>query len=284
VQTLTSPSLIRIIRQLASYKYSKTAHILVAFPALASCDLPVIEDLPGFIREPTLRCLRIVRNKILVHHVARAFKRLSDEDNAIARLVALSISFRKYRVSIAPLQVPSEIIRFLQMTKELKPLTVLEIGTARGGTLFLFTRVAMPEARLVTVDLPGGPFGGGYPDWMSVLLRSFARDKQRIDLVRGDSHSDRTNRLVRELVGSIPVDVLFIDGDHTYEGVRRDFETYSGLVRKGGLVAFHDIVPGPAELGVGVPKFWNEIKSRYEHTEIIAHADQGAYGIGVLQL
>jgi predicted O-methyltransferase YrrM len=34
---------------------------------------------------------------------------------------------------------------------------VLEIGTERGGTLFLFTRAADPEAKLVSIDLPSGP-------------------------------------------------------------------------------------------------------------------------------
>jgi len=42
-------------------------------------------------------------------------------------------------------------------------------------------------------------------------------------------------------------DFLFIDGDHTYEGVEGDFEMYSPLVRRGGIIAFHDIVPGPPE-------------------------------------
>jgi predicted O-methyltransferase YrrM len=37
-------------------------------------------------------------------------------------------------------------------------------------------------------------------------------------------------------------DFLFIDGDHTYQGVKQDFQMYSPLVKKGGIVAFHDIV------------------------------------------
>jgi predicted O-methyltransferase YrrM len=39
------------------------------------------------------------------------------------------------------------------------------------------------------------------------------------------------------------VDFLFIDADHSYEGVKKDFEMYSPLVRKGGIIAFHDIIP-----------------------------------------
>jgi hypothetical protein len=45
----------------------------------------------------------------------------------------------------------------------------LEIGTARGGTLFFLTRLASPHATIVSVDLPGGPFGGGYPRRRALL-------------------------------------------------------------------------------------------------------------------
>jgi predicted O-methyltransferase YrrM len=41
------------------------------------------------------------------------------------------------------------------------------------------------------------------------------------------------------------LDFLFIDGDHTYKGVKEDFEMYSPLVRKGGVIAFHDITKHP---------------------------------------
>ena len=57
------------------------------------------------------------------------------------------------------------------------------------------------------------------------------------------------------------IDFLFIDGDHTYEGVKSDFEMYSPLVRSGGLIALHDIVPGPEGCVGGVPKYWSELKA-----------------------
>jgi predicted O-methyltransferase YrrM len=88
------------------------------------------------------------------------------------------------------------------------------------------------------------------------------------------------------------LDFLFIDGDHSYEGVKKDFEIYSSLVRKGGIIAFHDIVPDyytrygirtPSYTG-GVPKFWNEIKYNYRYIEIIEDPNQDGYGIGVLYL
>ena len=51
-----------------------------------------------------------------------------------------------------------------------------------------------------------------------------------------------------------PIDVLFIDGDHTYAGVRQDWLMYRSLCARGALVAFHDIAPQvPENPEIGVP-------------------------------
>jgi predicted O-methyltransferase YrrM len=89
---------------------------------------------------------------------------------------------------------------------------------------------------------------------------------------------------LRGFLGREKVDLLFIDGDHTYEGVKKDFEMYSPLVRKGGIIAFHDIVFGPFENVSGVPKFWDQIKYRYKHLGIVNNWNQGGYGIGVIYI
>lgn len=92
---------------------------------------------------------------------------------------------------------------------------------------------------------------------------------------------------MKRILGGHKLDFLFIDGDHTYECVKKGFEMYSPLVRKGGLIAFHDIVPGPLECVGGVPKFWNEIKQKYGRDkviEIVKDWKQGGYGIGVLMV
>ncbi len=78
------------------------------------------------------------------------------------------------------------------------------------------------------------------------------------------------------------VDVLFIDGDHTYEGVKKDFELYSSLVKVGGIIAFHDIYPGPAKDNVGVLEFWSECRKHFNYKEIIKDFQQGSHGIGVI--
>ena len=190
------------------------------------------------------------------------------------------------QMSIRPLQVPWEIRILLGLLWVLRPKRILEIGTAGGGTLFLFSQVADPNAIIISIDLPGGPFGGGYPEWKIPLYKSFKRyPSQKIFLIRANSHDTKTLNLVKKILGNHKLDFLFIDGDHTYEGVKKDFEMYSPLVRKGGLIAFHDIVPGPQEYVGEVPKFWNEIKQKYDKqriVEIVEDWRQGGYGIGIL--
>jgi cephalosporin hydroxylase len=91
------------------------------------------------------------------------------------------------------------VAKLLEVVAELRPRVVLEIGTAGGGTLFLFTRVADPEAKIISVDLPGGPFGGGYLRWKIPLYKSFSRGRQKIYLLRRDSHDPRTLEEVRRI-------------------------------------------------------------------------------------
>jgi predicted O-methyltransferase YrrM len=181
-------------------------------------------------------------------------------------------------------QKRSEIEAVLRILAANPPRRTLEIGTWRGATLFLLSRVAHPRATLVTVDLPGGPFGGGYGRNWEPILRAMPRSTQALKLIRGDSHDRETLAAVTEVFAPATVDFLLIDGDHSYDGVQQDFEWYSPLVRPSGFVALHDIVPGPERLVGAAPRFWNEIKESYENRELVADREQGGWGIGLLKL
>jgi predicted O-methyltransferase YrrM len=187
-----------------------------------------------------------------------------------------------YLLYIIPTQVRDELAELACIVESLEPGAVLEIGTANGGSLFLWSRLASSDATVVSVDLPGGQLGGGYPKWKIPFYESFAREKQRIWLVRGDSHDANTFRRVRRILGAQELDFLFVDGDHTYGGVKRDFEMYSPLVRKGGIIAFHDIMPHPLDSGCEVSKFWNELKNTQGAREIVNDLRLRWGGIGLL--
>jgi predicted O-methyltransferase YrrM len=188
--------------------------------------------------------------------------------------------FRRAR-EFAALQKPLELSPLLRLVEELRPRTVLEIGTQAGGTLYCWCKLADPSAHIVSIDLPGGDFGGGYTREREEEMRlHFPQNGQRLDLIQADSHSPQTLTDLRSRVdGSL--DFLFIDGDHTYEGVKQDFEMYQPLVRSGGLIAFHDICEHRKQVGCDVDVYWREIRERYRHEEFIA-PPQTWGGIGVL--
>lgn len=149
----------------------------------------------------------------------------------------------KARFEHDAIQKHEELAGFLALIADLEPLKIIvEVGAFRGGTLWAWQQLG---ARVIGVDLPPA----GYPDGPNV-------NDEGMTVILGDSHAQTTvDQLVQELAGE-PIDVLFIDGDHTYEGVKADYELYSPLVRPGGVVGFHDICPHPHMPFIEVDKFW----------------------------
>lgn len=180
----------------------------------------------------------------------------------------------------SPIQIADELAQLVSDVKSLNPQTVVEIGTHRGGTLYLWTRLAQSAANLISIDLPGGRFGGGYSPFRIPIYKRFARECQKVHLIRADSHADSTVEKTKLLLAGKPIDFLYIDGDHTYEGVKKDWELYSPLVRAGGLVVFHDIAGVYAD--TKVRPLWDAIKLAYAHKEYVCDRG-GKFGIGVLQ-
>lgn len=184
------------------------------------------------------------------------------------------------------IQVPEEFAAALDVVGRAQPRTVVEIGTACGGTLFGWAQVAHPEARLISMDLTGGVGGGGYMPHHEPHFRSFCAPGQHLTCILGDSTRPDIIKRVDTALGGSAVDVLFIDGDHSYEGVSKDFANYRRLVRDGGLILFHDIQPPDPDGAqpMGVWRFWREIKAEYRHTEIIHDPKQHSAGIGILHV
>jgi predicted O-methyltransferase YrrM len=184
---------------------------------------------------------------------------------------------------IAPGQSKWELAQLLNWIKQRPaPASVLEIGTARGGTLFCWCALAAPDATIISLDLPGGIHGGGYPPWKLDLYRRFAGDKQKIHLLRGDSHNQAMLEEVKKILPPGGLDFLFIDGDHTLAGVRSDYEMYSPLVKPGGAIIFHDIAVHRPEFDCHVDELWNQIKQGRKYWEFVEEPPQGMYGIGVI--
>jgi predicted O-methyltransferase YrrM len=174
-------------------------------------------------------------------------------------------------------QSREEMKKLVQHLACIRPKRIMEIGTAKGGTLFLWGKIFDPDL-LISIDLPNGMYGGIGTE-NDERYKTFGRD---VRLLRKDSHDMKTWNEAAGMVGEKMLDFLFIDGDHTYDGVRYDFEMYRPLVRPGGLIAMHDIMTHDPKYNCQVDEFWKLVKRTYKTFEIIADKKQKFYGIGVM--
>jgi predicted O-methyltransferase YrrM len=178
-------------------------------------------------------------------------------------------------IAVRPIQVRGEIVSLLALLRAEQPRRVVEIGTANGGTLYLLAWASAADARILSVDIKD------YDPLYRRVFESFGRGDQQVRVMQADSHLDSTRDAVRGHFED-QLDFVFIDGDHSAQSVRRDYELYAPLVRPGGLVAFHDIVDGPESLVGGVPAFWREVREELDDPlEFVESWEQGGFGIGV---
>jgi predicted O-methyltransferase YrrM len=174
-----------------------------------------------------------------------------------------------------------EIIGLLDLIESIQPKVVVEIGTRTCGTSFLLSQAIPSVQAFIGLDLY-------VANWEK--FRLFARPGQEIRSIEGSSYSDEIVQRVKDILNGRPIDMLFIDGDHSYDGAKQDFQQYHSLVRDGGLIALHDIVQdhrtrfgtdSPGYSG-GVPTLWNKLKAAYPYQEFIVNPEQDGFGIGAI--
>lgn len=163
----------------------------------------------------------------------------------------LDLLVARTKSEFVALQNPVELRRFLEIVRTKKPKVVVEIGTAAGGMLYAMAQVADENAIVVSIDYPGGPYGGGQSSAEVGVYRSFGGPRQRMGFIRDRSFHLTSLTDLKKILGGAPIDLLFVDGDHSYGGVRSDFDMYGPLVAPGGMTAFHDIVLEPEAWGRG---------------------------------
>lgn len=139
---------------------------------------------------------------------------------------------------------PSLYYRLMyELAAELRPRLALEVGTYDGaGACHL--AAGCPETRVVTVDVDpaasercrAAAAAGGLRNVEAVTLRSDAPELLELLAARG------------------PVDLLFVDGDHSYEAALGDYRRLLPLCRPGALVLLDDV-----DLDDGMRRFWSEV-------------------------
>ena len=135
-------------------------------------------------------------------------------------------------------------------------ITYVEIGCYAGGSACLVLQ--RPNTKVISIDL-------GYPIPENVVhfnVNKLNKHNNSYYYLQGNSQTyemvDRLKILTNE------IDVLFIDGDHSYQAVINDFMLYEGLVKSGGYIVFDDYrdedCPGTK---VAVDEIVEAVKERY---------------------
>jgi len=117
-------------------------------------------------------------------------------------------------------------------------------------------------------------------------------DRRGIPDILGDIHNSQTIKALKEKLRGRPINILFIDADHSYEAVKQDYEIYSSLCDD--IIVFHDIETNRHEKNKKneVWKFWDELRrkaydgigeySDFLFLSIYQHKERGQLGIGMI--
>lgn len=122
---------------------------------------------------------------------------------------------------------------------------IVELGVFEGATSLVLRKAMSTEGKLWCIDpFPRGRFGISY-QYLIALREVNKSINGKVEFIQKLSHE-----AVQGWHESI--DMLFIDGDHSYEAVRRDWNNWTPFVKEGGIIALHDSrslkYPGPLKL------------------------------------
>lgn len=165
----------------------------------------------------------------------------------------------------------------------LKPKRILCVGS-RKGFIPAICALACQENKLGHVDFVDAGYGlKNKNHWSGIAW--WKRVDPRKHFSRLDVNKFLTTYVMtsKEFVQKYKYryQYIYIDGDHSYKGVKTDYELFWPRLTKGGFMAFHDVaVKKTPELGdFGVWKLWQELKNSSK----ITFFEPKHSGLGILQ-
>lgn len=159
-----------------------------------------------------------------------------------------------------------EIEMLITIAEKINPRIVIDVGLFRCGLTKIILEELKPEL-YIGIDNNKRPEDIDVVESPSVRL-----------LWEHDSTDNKTVQEVADILGGRTVGFLFIDGGHTEPVVRSDWKNYSGFVREGGIVGFHDIHLNSS--GGQIAPLWHELKKTYKNMEFSLGNE--TTGVGIL--
>ena len=164
-----------------------------------------------------------------------------------------------------PLQDKEELKWYTKLTMDLGVRKYLEIGSYEGGTTYAVLANSPASSLGVSIDLNHNSF--------NIVKEELTTLGYDIRTYTGDSKDVSIIEQVRKLS---PYDLVFIDGDHTYEGVKTDWYNYGSLAP---VVVIHDVCGRDNPYTHDVWKFWQELKMFKPYIEVNFSDYQLGYGV-----
>jgi predicted O-methyltransferase YrrM len=155
-------------------------------------------------------------------------------------------------------QSPLEILSLCAIARARQPRVVLEIGTFRGITTLLLALNTPDDAQIFTVDLPPGSAGTQYPVTEPHLVE---KRGSRTDLWDAYGVTDRITQIYCDSATLSPrrlppgIDLVFVDGSHSYDYVRNDSRIAFEVLSPDGVVIWDDY----ATAKEGVFRYLNQL-------------------------
>jgi glycosyltransferase involved in cell wall biosynthesis len=160
---------------------------------------------------------------------------------------------------------------------ELRPRLVVELGTHKGDSYSAFCqavdRLSLPSRGFAVDTWKGDEHSGKYGAEVYQELAAYHDSKYgHFSVLLKSTFDNAVNQF-----GDGCIDLLHIDGCHTYDAVRHDFETWIPKLSADALVLFHDVAVHEKDFGVW--RFWGEVSQKYPSFEFVH-----GHGLGVLAM
>ena len=140
-----------------------------------------------------------------------------------------------------------------------------EVGVWEGGTTRRLREIMAPDAILVAIDpyLPGRS-GINYQKIIAAREVAAVQNGTVVWLRQTGAEAARTRCVL-----AAPFDFVLVDGDHTYEGIREDWEAWSSLIERDGIIALHDALQVEGKVDAGSIRYSNEVVVRDRRFEVV---------------
>lgn len=164
------------------------------------------------------------------------------------------------------------------LVEKIKPSIIVELGTHSGNSFCAFCQASKdysPNTKVYAIDTwEGDEHAGYYDEQIFEDLNAYVRE----------NFSSIGNMIKKDFNDAVhyfddnSIDILHIDGLHTYEAVKNDFETWLPKLKQDSLVLFHDTMV--FNNGFGVHQYWVELSKKYPFNFNFSHSN----GLGILAI